>query len=212
MSPAVDVLREFFDPVALAAEFDATVGRRSAGMPFLYVPMMCERTPVSLALLDRLAAVVANRLGRPVLPGRAKGTRYAGDTDRHVDSELSIPTVGCLAYLEPLTDETGALRVMDDVIETMPGDVIVMDERAMHSSAGGGERRQWRVDFIVDPRDATEEEMARVWYVGVFPTDGSAPVYDAERYPSFGPYWQSLDRPWTKRLRELGVYELSRGH
>ena len=40
--------------------------------------------------------------------------------------------------------------------------------------------------------------------------DGSRDLGDdVERYPSFGRRWRSLDRPWTTRLGELGVYGLA---
>jgi hypothetical protein len=35
---------------------------------------------------------------------------------------------------------------------------------------------------------------------------------DVDRYPSYGPYWQTLDRPWTAKLRVMGVYELAARH
>ena len=82
------VLRGCFDPAPLGAEIDRafaegflpasglTVLSQGTGeVSFRYLPMMCERTPVSLGLLDRLAAVAGELLGREVLPGRVKGTR-----------------------------------------------------------------------------------------------------------------------------------------
>src|SRR5690242_14983125 len=72
------VLRRVIDPEPLAAEVDdallhglrpdAPVNRGSGGVGFLGVIMMCERTPVSLGLIDRLAPAAARLLGRPVLP------------------------------------------------------------------------------------------------------------------------------------------------
>ena len=35
---------------------------------------------------------------------------------------------------------------------------------------------------------------------------------DPDTYPSYGAYWQSLDRPWHTRLRRLGVYDLAQRH
>ena len=119
------LLRGFFDPAPLGAEIDrafaegllpasgVTVLSQGTGqVSFRYLPTMCERTPVSLGLLDRLAVVAADLLGRKVLPGRVKSTRYFGDTGWHRDSEHALATMGFLAYLEPLTPQTGALRVM----------------------------------------------------------------------------------------------------
>jgi len=33
--------------------------------------------------------------------------------------------------------------------------------------------------------------------------------YDVDRYPSYGEEWRRSDRPYTDRLRQLGVYELA---
>ena len=235
------VLRGFLDPAPLGAEIDrafsegflpasgVTVLSQGTGVvSFRYLPMMCERTPVSLGLLDRLAVVAADLLGRDVLPGRVKATRYFGDTGWHRDSEHALATMGFLAYLEPLTAQTGALRVMrgshaclsvvlptsfegglagpGQAIGTQPGDVVAFDEHLVHGSHGGTERRQWRADFVVDPKSAAEEAQVKAYFGHIFPRrQGQAP-YDATRYPSYGPYWQSLDRPWTARLHDLGVY------
>ena len=140
----------------------------------------------------------------------------------------ALATMGFLAYLEPLTTRTGALRVMPgshaclsvplptsfeggpagpgQAIDTQPGDVVAFDEHLVHGSHGGTERRQWRADFVVDPKSAAEEAQVKAYFGHIFPDrQGQAP-YDATRYPSYGPYWQSLDRPWTARLLELGVY------
>src|SRR5262249_54937121 len=138
------VLRSAFDAESLAAELDralnegvtkrgAQVG--DAGIAFRYVPMMCERTPVGLALIDTLAGAVSQFVGRAVLPGRAKATEYTGDSALHADSDRDIVSIGCLAYLEPLDGPSGALQVIPRsgdapvVLPTMPGDVIVFDER-----------------------------------------------------------------------------------
>jgi hypothetical protein len=237
------VLRQAFDPTPLEEELNHALAdahgllepqeaaRGGGGVRYRYVPMMCERTPVSLHLLDQLAEAAGALMGRAVLPGRAKGTVYWGSTGWHRDSHDPLPSLGFLAYLEPLTASTGALRVMpgsqtdlsqtlpdvtalEDLdrtagaaVETEPGDVIALDEHLIHGSVGGDRRLQWRVDFVEDPRDTDEEEGVRAYYAQIFPDDGSPADYDSTRYPSYGEYWQSLDRPWTPRLKELGVYE-----
>ena len=236
------VFRDAFDPSPLAREFDrvlleafdngeavTTLTQGSGTVTFRYVPMMCERTPVSVALIDRYSMIAAELLGRPVLPGRAKATWYQSDTGWHRDSVLDIASLGVVAYLEPLDAATGALRVVPgshaardralperaarvgEALETAPGDVIIFDEHLIHGSVGGSERRQWRVDFVIDPRDEHEHAAVAAWFDQSIPDERRDPGYDAERYPSYGPYWQSLDRPWTDRLRELGVYERASG-
>ncbi len=236
------VLRGAFDPAPLAQEFDralvdafdhgqgvTTVAPGQGTVTFRYVPMMCERTPVSLGLLDRYAVIAGELLGRPVLPGRAKGTWYVSDTAWHRDSTHGIASLGVVAYLEPLEVSTGALRVVPgshadrdralpdgpaqagEALETEPGDVIVFDEHLIHGSAGGSQRRQWRVDFVIDPRDEHERAAVGTWFDQSIPNERLDPGYDAERYPSYGPYWQALDRPWTERLGQLGVYRRAAG-
>jgi hypothetical protein len=229
------VLRRFFDPDRLAAELDRTLKDGtsaqqppqlfSAGadtVPLRYVPMMCERTPVSLDLARTLSSVAKELLGRSVLPGRAKGTEYFSDTSWHRDSQHDIQSIGCLAYLDRLSAASGALRVLPRshtdrtrrlandardasvAIETRPGDVIVFDEHLVHGSGGGRERRQWRVDFVVDP-SAVEVPAARQWFAQSLPDERGDVGYDARRYTSYGAYWRSLHPGWAARLVELGV-------
>lgn len=201
---------------------------------FRYVPMMSAETPVSLSLLDRLAPVARALLGGPALPTRAKGVRYRGDTPWHADSTFPIASVGFAAYLEPLRAETGALRVLPGshrpdfaealralgaagavagalpghVVVTEPGDVIAFDEHLFHASAGGGARRQWRLDYLRDPVGAEAEDHARSYFRSIYPPDWDG-GHDVEKYASYGPDWQSSPRPSVARLRELGVYELA---
>jgi len=224
------LVRNAFDPGPLAHEIDtalreglradATVNLGGGGSGFQSVVLMCELTPVSLSLLDELAPVAARLLDRGVVPGRAKGTRYTGDTDWHRDSDVPVPGMSFVAYLESLNAANGALRVRPQshadvhaacdplVLDTEPGDLIAFDDHLMHSSVGGTVRRQWRIDFGADPANEVEESLVRGDYARIL--DGSWDLGDdVERYPSFGPFWRTLDRPWTTRLGDLGVYELA---
>ncbi len=247
------MLRQAFDPRALEDEVDQSlrdafshavaVKLGGGAISFRYVPMMCERTPVSLSLLDRLAQPAAKLLGGPVLPVRAKGVRYAGATSWHSDdSGYGVQSVGFAAYLDPLGGESGALRVLPGShrselggalagyvagcqtglteqtreawilslpsvpIHTEPGDIIAFDERLYHASVGGRNRRQWRVDFVLDARAPEEEERLRAYYRGTYLPDWDG-GYDVDRYPSYGSHWLASGRPWIERLGELGVYE-----
>jgi hypothetical protein len=230
----VVVLRGFFDPRPLSAEVDRVLAEArwpgsaantgSAGNAFEYVPMMCERTPVSLALLDALAEPAADLLGRKVIPTRAKATRYFGGTPWHRDCDMDVASVGLAAYLEPLDAHSGALRVIHgshlsvtgtpsrevvgSAVSTMPGDVIAFDEHLFHSSDGGCDRRQWRIDFVADPMGPDEEVTVRCYFAGIFPLEWDG-GYDVDRYPSYGEEWRRSARPWTDRLRRLGVYGLA---
>jgi hypothetical protein len=235
----VVVLRKWFDPSALSDEIDRALvdGFRSGsktnvgsvGTEFQYLPMMCDRTPVSLSMLDALAEPAAQLLGRDVIPGRAKGIRYLAGTRWHRDSDLDVGSVAFASYLEPLNADDGALRVLrgshqpkstefpthttmvasgaaGEAIATTPGDIIVFDEHLWHSSIGGHNRRQWRVDFIADPVNADEEATVRAYFGDIFQPEWDG-GYDVDRYPSYGEHWQGSGRPWIDRLRDLDVYE-----
>jgi ectoine hydroxylase-related dioxygenase (phytanoyl-CoA dioxygenase family) len=231
------VLRRFADVDALSAEFDACMSDAfadpshtnsgSAGNEFRYVPTMCERTPNSLALMRQLAPVASAILHAPVLPSRAKATRYRGSTKWHRDLDSSLRTVSFLFYLQPVVAESGALRVLPGshfaayagaiqqyvtmtgavpgtAIPTLPGDAIALDERLFHASSGGLERRQWRVDFVAD-LPGTDQAL-RDYFAGQY-APGWNGGYDVDRYPSYGEHWRSLDASWSRRLDELGAFQ-----
>ncbi|MFL6214045.1 MAG: phytanoyl-CoA dioxygenase family protein [Blastocatellia bacterium] len=235
------VLRQFFDPRPLAAEIDQVLHdglvagvARTGATRFQYVPMMTAETPISLSLLDRLDAVAATLLGGSVLPTRAKAVRFSGHTSWHTDSALPLASVGCLAYLEPLGADDGALRVLPGshhpdfgdalrglgvdgratpvlpahVVVTEPGDLILLDEHLFHASFRGGTRRQWRVDFVNAPVDAEAEGLTKSYFAGIYPPDWDG-GYDVDRYPSYGPDWRGSTRPGVAQLDALGVYELA---
>jgi hypothetical protein len=217
------------------SQLSAPVG--DVAIRFRYAPMMTVRTPASLALLDRLDAVAAELLGGPVLPTRAKAVRYVGDSPWHADSTHAVPSLGCAAYLEPLRAENGALRVLPGshhpsfadalrqvnvagltaaafpghVLETEPGDVIVFDEHLWHASAGGGARRQWRIDYIREPDDDASAAIVRSYFGGIFAPDWEG-GYDADRHPSYGPDWLTSGRRAVAELAKLGVYALAEAH
>ncbi|HEX6787434.1 MAG TPA: phytanoyl-CoA dioxygenase family protein [Acidimicrobiales bacterium] len=234
------VLPAAFDARPLADEIDRVLAdahadpdhqnRGSAGNRFRYAPMMVASTPVSLSLALQLGEVAARLLGAPVVPGRAKGTEYAGISGWHRDTELPARSIGCLTYLEPLTARGGALWVLPGshhagyadaivaadrpdlpgvAVPTSPGDVIVIDERLFHCSKGSGRRRrrQWRVDYLADDPGA-DAALAEYFAAQHSPDwDGG---YDVERYPSYGPAWRALDARWDARLDALGAYEAGR--
>jgi hypothetical protein len=235
------VLRQFFDPSPLVAEIDRVMHEglvsdvsSSGEIRFQYVPMMTAGTPASLTLLDRAQAVAAALLGGPVLPTRAKGVRYCGNTPWHTDSSLPIASIGFVAYLEPLGADNGALRVLPGshhadlgdavrklgaagmaapalpahVVVTEPGDMILLDEHLFHASFGGATRRQWRVDCVSAPVGAEAEHHTKSYFASIYPPDWDG-GYDVDRYPSYGPDWRDSSRPAVAQLEALGVYELA---
>jgi hypothetical protein len=234
------VLRHAFESRPLAAEIDRVMRNglvscaSGSAIRFDYVPMMTAETPESLSLLDRAEAVAATLLGGTVLPTRAKGVRYRGNTPWHTDTSFPIASVGFAAYLEPLGEHDGALRVLPGshrrelgdairalgavgmdatslpahVVVTEPGDVIAFDEHLFHASFGGGTRLQWRADYVRDPVGADEESRTKSYFESIYRHDWDG-GYDADRYPTYGPDWRDSGRLSVARLGALGVYELA---
>jgi hypothetical protein len=223
------VLRSVFDARALLDEMEQVFADAftsevwhsgSGGVRFASVPMMSRRTPTSVALADACSVPAARLIGRAVLPGRAKGTWYLGGSEWHRDSDLNIPSLAFVAYLEPLRRGHGAFAVranensaaprVDSTVtfETEPGDVIIFDEHTTHGSVGGTYRRQWRSDFIADPESDDEVGLLRRSFEHIFAVDWDG-GYDADRYPSYGDFWQATHRQWAKRLEDLGVIDLA---
>jgi Phytanoyl-CoA dioxygenase (PhyH) len=220
------VVPQFFDAASLAKEIDQVMKRafppqrvtNYSGIHFQYVPMMTAETPVSLSLLDRTSVLAEALLDGPVMPTRAKGTRYFGDTRWHQDSESPVTSIGILAYCESLNAKNGALRVRpgshrevtltEHVIETSPGDLIVIDEHLFHSSLGGEVRRQWRTDFLRVPTNPDDLKNTKAYFEGIYPSDWDG-GYDVDRYPSYGSDWRNSGRPCVSELEKLGVYDLA---
>ena len=225
------VLRRAFDPAPVAAEAEAALARAFPGTghrntgdadnSFRYVPLMGAHAPASLALLRRLEPVAARALGGPVLPVRAKVTEYHTGSSWHRDSDGPVASAGFVCYLEPLTADTGALRVAPGshlhadppdgtgvALATEPGDAIAFDEHLLHASdgGGGGVRRQWRVDFLRAPEGPDEEAAVRRYYAGNFSPDWDG-GYDVEAFPTYGLQWRATCDPATDAaLDALGAY------
>jgi Phytanoyl-CoA dioxygenase (PhyH) len=207
---------------------DAVNVSADAEIAFRYVPMMSERAPYSLELLHELAEHGRRLLGTDVLPVRAKAVEYLGSSNWHRDSDADVASIGFACYLEPLTSTTGALRVvpgshrlgateavMDEAdradraavsVETVPGDVIAFDEHLLHSSAGGGVRHQWRVDFVARPVGADERERVARYFAAMFSPDWDG-GYDIDLYPTYGAHWRRSCSPTDDELLEaVGAY------
>jgi hypothetical protein len=238
------VLHGAFDPRPLEMEvehalhYGAPAPLKTGVAEMQYVPMMNAATPRSLGMLDRFESVASALLGGPVIALRAKGVRYFGSTAWHRDSaDGAVMSIGFVAYLEALSADTGALRVVpgshrreigdavvaslaggvstrlppsvpEVAVTTEPGDVIALDEHLIHASAGGAERRQWRVDYLRQPRSPDEEAASRVYVARVFPPDWDG-GYDPDHFPSYGPDWLASGRTAVEHLRSLGVYPLA---
>lgn len=210
------VLREHFDPAPLTAEVTAALAdgfasiasmnvSAEADIAFRYLPMMSERTPISLELVRHFAALAERLVGRAALPVRAKAVEYHGSSAWHRDSELDLASVGFACYLQPLTATNGALQVLPGshrhsrladeqarvaiAAESVPGDVIVFDEHLLHSSSGGGVRHQWRVDYVAKPATAGDHDLLRRYFAVMFSPEWDG-GYDVDAYPTYGSHWR----------------------
>jgi hypothetical protein len=76
--------------------------------------MSRARTPHSLALVEdpRFLATARRLVGAAVVPFYAEGILYFGEAGFHDDAGPGVTAVKCVAYLEPLTAATGALRLL----------------------------------------------------------------------------------------------------
>jgi hypothetical protein len=76
--------------------------------------MMALRTPISAALVDdpRLFDTTDSLLGGPVVPLPAEGVLYFGEAGWHFDDGIGVTGLKVALYLEPLTAESGALRLL----------------------------------------------------------------------------------------------------
>jgi hypothetical protein len=109
-------LRQELD-AALRDGFGARFHQRPSlgGIEGHYLPMMSrQRTPISLALVEdaRFLGAARRLLDAPVLPTYAEGILLFDQAGFHYDDGTGSKGVKFAAYLEPLTAQTGALRLM----------------------------------------------------------------------------------------------------
>jgi hypothetical protein len=78
-----------------------------------YLPVMSRTlTPASLDLVERLHPVARRLLDAEALPGPAEAILFFKEAPWHDDTGLDVTTVKFAAYLEPLDEANGALRVV----------------------------------------------------------------------------------------------------
>ncbi len=234
-----------FDPAGLAVEIRQALtdafpegAHRNTGPAenqFRYVPMMVDRTPVSLALTVQFAAIAAELLGSAVLPGRSKGTEYHGSTSWHRDTETPPRSIGVLCYLDHLDRDTGALTVVPGSHhpgfgaavagriaagasgDPADGDFIpatslettpgdaIIFDERLFHASSGGEAR---LQWRVDFVADTADEQPLIGFYERQHRVGWDGGYDIDRYPSYGQEWQARNPIWSDRLRELGVFDM----
>ncbi len=196
--------RRLFGPEEMAAishEFDERLSRERQGQPFagqsrqsLYG--IAEQSPSFTRLVedDRIYKTVENLLG----PGFAwlcsEGNLYVGDTHWHPDgTRLDYPPMKVSLYLDPLTRDTGCLRVLpgshllpyhqqlkpvaklgvagQDLpalpCETQPGDVLFANMNLWHAAFGGPPgRRHLALNFAPPPTTAADLARLRENHAG----------------------------------------------
>ena len=85
----------------------------TGGISGHYLPVMSlARTPLSLSLIERLHPLAARLLGGNVLPSPAEAILLFDQAAWHDDTGFDVTAVKFACYLEPLTAENGALRVL----------------------------------------------------------------------------------------------------
>jgi hypothetical protein len=137
----------------------------ATGYDGLYLPLAGPQSPLSRALtsdpvMTRLAGTL---LGRPPVPKPAKGMIYGDASAWHRDSDdADLHAVKIACYLEPLSGETGALRVL-------PG-----SHHPAYSNALSEYRAQWPSGTPLD-----EDDEQRRWPGVVLATKpGDAVIFD----------------------------------
>jgi hypothetical protein len=98
---------------AFGARFDERPDE--GGISGHYLPMMSRtRTPLSLSQVEdeRFLAAARELVGAPVVPTYAEGVLYFDQAGFHDDAGPGVKGVKFVAYLEPLTAATGALRLL----------------------------------------------------------------------------------------------------
>jgi hypothetical protein len=171
---------------AIGREFDILLARDRQGEPFpgtrrqaLYA--IAEKSAMLTRLVadDRIYQTVEQLLGPGFLWLCSEGNLYVGDTPWHPDgTRLAYPPMKVSFYLDPLSRETGCLRVIpgshrlpfheelrplvkmgvreSDLpsfpLESQPGDVLFLNMNLWHASFGGEPgRRHIALNFVPEP-------------------------------------------------------------
>ncbi|MBI4551229.1 MAG: phytanoyl-CoA dioxygenase family protein [Candidatus Latescibacteria bacterium] len=198
-------LRQAFSPDEMAEvsrEFDELVTQDRQGLPFpgekrqsLYG--IAEKSPLITRLVDddRFYTTVEHLLGPGFLWLCSEGNLYVGDTPWHPDgTRLNAIPLKVSLYLDPLTKETGCLRVLpgshrlplhEDIkaltklgmagadlpgvpFESQPGDVLFANMNLWHAAFGGRSgRRHLAISFFSEPTTDEHLTLLRENYDGL---------------------------------------------
>ena len=188
---------------AISHEFDDLTSRDRQGQPFpglkrqsLYG--IAELSPLLTRLTvddDRIYQTVEQLMGPGFVWLNSEGNLYVGDTGWHSDdSRLSYPPMKVSLYLDPLTKDTGCMRLIPgshrppfhhdlqamarlgvpgaDVpaypCESQPGDVLFMNMNTWHAAFGGAPgRRHLAVNFAPAPQTSEHIDLLEQNYNGL---------------------------------------------
>jgi hypothetical protein len=221
------VLRGFFEPELVEDLRGEVVGTMlgvhgdryderppMSGMAGHYTCLLGPWAPRTVELVDsrRLVGLAERLVGGAVVPSPCdtQGILYFDHAGWHNDTGIGIRGVKFVAYLEPLTADTGALRVLPgshrledgalghlysldlhvrevpgQVLATEPGDVIVFDPLLYHASWGGKDRHQWSTMYVRDAVAPSWRAALLEWYA-----DGAGSVDELpEGYRPFDRSW-----------------------
>jgi hypothetical protein len=160
---------------------------------------IAEKHPLLIRLVedDRIYETVERLLGPGFIWLCSEGNLYVGDTEWHPDggSTLDYSFMKVSLYLDPLTRDTGCLRVLPgshrlpfhgdlkpfdkfgfsgpDVpcffLESRPGDVFFLNMNMWHASFGGSPgRRHLALNFSPEPTQEEHIAMLKRDYQGIF--------------------------------------------
>ncbi len=227
---------------AISERYDHWLDAERDGAPFpgasrqsLYGIAELEPLITELVADDRIYSTVESLLGEGFLWLCSEGNLYVGDTKWHPDgTRLDYRPMKVSLYLDPLTANTGSLRVIpgshrlpyhDDVrpiaqsdrpgteipscsLETHPGDVVFSDMNTWHASFGGHPgRRHLAVNFVPEPTSDTHVKMMKDNYDGVLRNIENLQYSQPGR--AFTDAFLHNDNPRIKRLTskwvELGL-------
>jgi len=228
---------------ALRAEICEALADAFGGKPIppddsgRWLPMLADHTVSAHLLVDdgRLIDTAAALLGGEVVPCVPYGIQFRSGVGFHYDSVYPFPQVTLQVYLDPLTAESGALRLLalsthatvrrrleeyrsafGDVfpgvpVETTPGDVIAFSHHTWHASYGGRDRVCWRAGYTRPPD--TEEGRALLLDMYADDHDQTHMTIDRDRRPLWRDW--ALNRPEGRRraeviarMREIGILDL----
>ena len=181
-----------------------------------------ERSERLCALLDNpgVDGLLAGLLGEDYNYLGSGGEMYVGDGLWHPDCHGDpVVQVKWAMYLDPLTPETGALRLVPGshrqgwqgnldtralwgigmeevpcvVPDNRPGDVIVFNQMTLHNALGGGNRRRM-LNLTACSSCRTETE--RAFLRRRLPADRNELQWDLMRKTATPERMRHLDQPW----------------